>query len=352
MATANYDCTYDCVVVGSGHAGSCAALAFVNSFRSLSSATGQSHPPPRVLLIDKCPSEWAGGNGYFTAGAFRTTHDGIADLLPLVCNAPPDVAERIDMTPYSAAEFSDDVVRLSQGNSNQQMVKALVEDSRDAVGWLREFVEVPLVFSFNRQAYQVDGRMKFWGGMVLAVENGGKGLIEAHHHALKREGVEVWFQSRAKEVLVEDDERQVAALIVEREGKDIRISVKSVILACGGFEASEELRVKHLGPDWSRAKVGTSLLRLKSGRLTRRSLCIYIGSWYTIQYRRWSQSRYCSRSKAHRLVQHLPFDLLGLQRSLRAWITSPLQSIYKIWLSIGTHGERSRKTIRGRRRGL
>lgn len=262
MTDSNYDQVYDCVVVGSGHAGSCAAHSFANSFRTHSSSatvSGNQIRSPRVLLIDKCPEEWAGGNGYFTAGAFRTTHDGIADLVPVVRNVPSDVAERIDMSPYSAKDFSGDVFRLSDGNSDHGMVAALVEGSRDAVRWLKEFVGIPFVFSFNRQAYEVNGRMKFWGGMVLAVENGGKGLIDAHHRALEREGVEVWYNSAALQLLTDGaTSESIAGLLVARHGEQIRIGTSAVILACGGYQANEELRVKHLGPDWSRAKVSRS----------------------------------------------------------------------------------------------
>ena len=69
---------WDVVVIGSGHAGSCAAL----------SAVDHGAPAPRVLILDKCPAEWAGGNGFFTAGAHRTVHGGLADLLPLVSPHP------------------------------------------------------------------------------------------------------------------------------------------------------------------------------------------------------------------------------------------------------------------------
>ena len=45
---------YDFVVIGSGHAGSCAALSAVqNGCKS-------------VAVLEKAPQEWRGGNGYFT----------------------------------------------------------------------------------------------------------------------------------------------------------------------------------------------------------------------------------------------------------------------------------------------
>ena len=73
----------DILIIGTGNAGFSAAL----------SAT-QTNPSASILLIDKCPSTWAGGNSYFTAGAFRTVHNGLPDLLPLVNNASPEEARK------------------------------------------------------------------------------------------------------------------------------------------------------------------------------------------------------------------------------------------------------------------
>lgn len=63
--------TLDCdvVVVGGGNAGFSAAV---------SAAQAQAG---RIVLIDKCPPKWAGGNSHFTAGAFRVSHGGLPDIL-------------------------------------------------------------------------------------------------------------------------------------------------------------------------------------------------------------------------------------------------------------------------------
>ncbi|KDQ62558.1 hypothetical protein JAAARDRAFT_122325 [Jaapia argillacea MUCL 33604] len=232
---------YDCVVVGGGHAGSCAALS------------AAEYGCQRVLIIDKCPKDWSGGNGYFTAGAHRTVHDGLHDLLPIVNNVSPELASSIDMDPYTADQFTWDIMRLGESRSDPNLVKALVDGSRDAVRWLAEYVRVPFTFSFNRQAYEVNGRQKFWGGMVLSVQDGGKGLIAAHHKALERERIEVWYDSPAVELVMERG--RVVGVLVERQGEVIQISAGAVILACGGFESSPELRRKHLGDSWIRARV-------------------------------------------------------------------------------------------------
>ncbi|KAG5654246.1 hypothetical protein H0H81_005489 [Sphagnurus paluster] len=207
-----------------------------------------------VLIVDKCPQEWVGGNGYFTAGAHRTVHGGLHDLLPIVKHPPTKEAiEWIDMAPYTRDDFISDIMRLGNGRPDPVLVKALVDNSRDAIDWLAKHVRVPFSFSFNRQAYDVDGRQKFWGGMVLSVEEGGKGLIAAHQRALQEKGVEIWFDAPAVSLIM--DSGRIVGLVVLQGGQKVALETRAVILAAGGYEASPPLREKHLGPGWERAKV-------------------------------------------------------------------------------------------------
>lgn len=246
----NQHLVYDCVVVGSGHAGSCAALA--------ASEAGCK----RLLIVEKAPQEWYGGNGYFTAGAFRTVHNGLADLAPIVQNLSQEQAANIDMDPYTAQDFENDITRLSEGRSDPAIVEAVVEGSRDAVEWLARTVRVPFVFSFNRQAYEVNGRQKFWGGMVLGVRNGGKGLMAAHRQALAAKDIEIWFDTPAIRLQASGSSKDgaISGVVVRKDGRDVLLRSSAVILASGGFEASAELRVKHLGKDWANARVSEHVL--------------------------------------------------------------------------------------------
>ncbi|KAA1469779.1 FAD/NAD(P)-binding domain-containing protein [Dentipellis sp. KUC8613] len=232
---------YDCIVIGSGNAGSCAALSAIE------------HGCKRVLIVEKAPEEWVGGNGYFTAGAHRTVHGGLEDLLPIVTNVPPEMRSKIDVEPYTADQFLEDFQRLCGGRSDAALVKTVVDESRDAVEWLARYARIPFTLSFNRQAYEVDGRQKFWGGMALSTRDGGKGLIKAHMDALREAGVETWFSSPAVELVKEGD--AVTGVIVERDGKRVSLAAKAVVLAAGGYEASLELRSKHIGPAWENARV-------------------------------------------------------------------------------------------------
>jgi succinate dehydrogenase/fumarate reductase flavoprotein subunit len=237
---------FDVIVVGSGNAGSSAALSAIDNGCK------------RVLLIDKCPPEWVGGNGYFTAGAYRTVHDGLSDILGVVPNIDPELAATIDMEPYTHEKFTEDIMRLSDGRSDPALVKALVDGSHDTIMWLAKRVKIPFILSFHRQAYLVDGRQKFWGGMVLAVEGGGKGLVAAHHRALKESGVEVWFNTEATDLVLSDE--RVSGLKVKKGDEVLIAKATAVILASGGFESSREMRCQHLGSEWANAMVRLLLL--------------------------------------------------------------------------------------------
>jgi succinate dehydrogenase/fumarate reductase flavoprotein subunit len=128
----------DVVVIGGGNAGFCAAVSAAQSKAG------------KVMLIDKCPEEWAGGNSYFTAGAFRTVHGGLDDVLPLVSNVNEESSKLIDLEPYTMEDFLNDMSRITQDKYDKNLGRALVEESNDSVKWLaRNGLNFEL--SLNRQ---------------------------------------------------------------------------------------------------------------------------------------------------------------------------------------------------------
>lgn len=230
----------DVLVVGSGNAGFSAAVS------------ASENGAKRVILIDRCPLDWAGGNTYFTAGAYRTVHDGLADLLPIVNNVDVTLASKTDLEPYGKADFASDMDRVCMGRSDGQLSKTLIEDSNSAIKWLaRNGIRFQL--SFNRQAYQVDGRFKFWGGLSLKTQDGGKGLVQDHIQAVRRHNVQIYWETPLCGISLEPNGGVYAK--VQHRGQDAVIHARALILASGGFEANPRMRCQYLGPSWDLALV-------------------------------------------------------------------------------------------------
>ncbi|PNS17051.1 hypothetical protein CAC42_5015 [Sphaceloma murrayae] len=231
----------DILVVGGGNAGYCAAVA------------AAQEGARSVILIDKCPEEWSGGNTYFTAGAMRAVHGGLSDLLPLVNNVEKETIDKIDLDPYTKEDFRADMDRICMARSDPKLSEILINDSNGAIKWLAKN-GIRYQLSFNRQAFYRDGRYKFWGGLALKTEDGGKGLVEDHKKIAARHGVKVYHSASATK-LHNDDAGAVTAVSVDYKGRVITIATRATILAAGGFEANSRMRSQYLGPGWDLAYV-------------------------------------------------------------------------------------------------
>jgi len=232
----------DVLVIGGGNAGFSAATAAAEA--------GAQH----VVLIDKCPESWSGGNSYFTAGAMRTVHDGLDDLLPIVNNVDSNLASKIDLNPYTKDDFRRDMDRICLGRSDPKLSEVLINDSNDAIKWLAKN-GVRYQLSFNRQAFLVEGRHKFWGGLALKTEDGGKGLMEDHKRAAARHGITVFYSTPATKLHKDLISGAVTSISIEHNNRPKTITARATILAAGGFEANPRMRSQYLGPGWDLAYV-------------------------------------------------------------------------------------------------
>ena len=286
---------YDVVIVGAGNAAFSAAHASIERVG-------------RVLVLEKAPREWAGGNSYFTAGAIRTTYDGLDDLRPIVENLTDELAattelppytpddfmsdmERVteaggnsyftagairttyegledlrplvenltdelaaatELPPYTPDDFMSDMERVTEGRCDKELTRILVDDAADTTRWLHE-KGLRYRLMYDRQSFEVNGKRRFWGGLVLGTVGGGRGLVEQHIAAAERSGIEVRYDSPVVGLLQEDE----AVTGVVCKGPDGReeIGASAIVLASGGFESDPRMRAAYLGPQWDVAKV-------------------------------------------------------------------------------------------------
>src|SRR3546814_12326865 len=81
-------------------------------------------------------------------------------------------AARTDFGSYPAAAFYDDMFRLTRYRTDGALCERLVAESFPTLLWLAE-KGVRFVPIFGRQSFMVDGKMKFWGGVVVESWGGG-----------------------------------------------------------------------------------------------------------------------------------------------------------------------------------
>ena len=230
---------YDVVVIGAGNAAMCSALA-------------AEEVGAKVLVLEAATEELGGGNTRYTAGAIRTVYNGVDDLRELMPDLTDAECDITDFGTYTEDQFFDDMFRVTEYRTDPELVEILVKNSFNTLKWMRE-KGIRFAPIWGRQAFKVDGRFVFWGGLTVEAYGGGPGLCEALWESAKKRGIEILFEARALDLIT--DENQVTGVKVRHKGKIEEIGAKSVVLASGGFQANTEWRTRYLGPGWDLAKV-------------------------------------------------------------------------------------------------
>ena len=231
---------YDTIIAGAGNA-------------ALTGAIAAREQGARVLVLEKAPEYFRGGNTYFTGGIIRCAYEGIEDIKALVPDMSAEEEASVDVGRYTQDDFYDDLMRVTGGLSDPELAQLLVSQSHPTLVWLRE-KGVRFVLSFGRQAFKVGDTYRFWGGLVVESVGAGKGLSDQQFQVAEGMGVEIRYQTRAIKLLQDSKGRVSGVRVQSPEGFE-EIHASSVVLACGGFEANAEMRTRYLGPGWELAKV-------------------------------------------------------------------------------------------------
>ena len=230
----------DVLVVGAGNAALTAALAAAEQGAS-------------VVVVEKAPIYLRGGNSYFAGGLFRFAYEGLEDVLGLVPDISDEQRDSTDVGSYPAATFYSDVMRVTEGLSDPEMVQLLVSQSYPAMLWMKD-QGVPWILAYGRQAFTQKGVLRFWGGLVVEAVGAGKGLSDRLFELVERAGVKTLYQTKLTALTADRRGRVVGATVRDTDGYR-EIKAKSAVLACGGFEANPEMRTRYLGAGWELAKV-------------------------------------------------------------------------------------------------
>src|ERR1700710_1617831 len=178
---------YDVIVVGAGNAAFCSALAAQEQGAS-------------VLVVEAAPEDESGGNSRFTAGSIRVVYIGVDDIKTLVPDLTPAEIETTDIGTYTVGQFFGDMARVAQHRADPDLVELLVTRSFDTLNWMRE-KGVRFIPIYGRQAFKIEGKFKFWGGLTVESVGGGPGLVNMLTESAKKRGIEIRYKTRALDLL-------------------------------------------------------------------------------------------------------------------------------------------------------
>lgn len=230
----------DVVIVGGGNAALCAALAAEEN-------------GARALLLECAPPESRGGNSFFTGGLVRFPFHGMDDLRALMPDLTDDEAAVVEIPAYDENAYFEDLARVTQYLADAELLGVVADQAYPTMQWLRE-KHVRFGLAFGRQAFKSGEKFRFWGNAPVEFVGGGAGLVSMLYDAATTRGIDIWYGARARELLV-DETGAVRGVRVRREGRDVDVNARAVVLACGGFEANPAMRAQYLGPNWDVARV-------------------------------------------------------------------------------------------------
>jgi tricarballylate dehydrogenase len=193
----------DVLVIGGGNAALCAAL--------MAREAGAS-----VLVLEAAPRAWRGGNSAHTRN-LRCMHD-----------APQDVL----VNAYSEEEFWQDLLKVTGGLTDETLARLVIRESATCRPWMRQH-GVHFQPSLSGALHTARTNAFFMGG--------GKALMNAYYRSAEALGVQVRYQCAVDSLELEGGQFVAAQVAVTQPDGTVRrerITAKTCVLACGGFESN------------------------------------------------------------------------------------------------------------------
>ena len=190
----------DVLVIGGGNAALCAAITAAES-------------GAKVILLERAPRTYRGGNSRHTRN-FRCSHDAALGVLS---------------GQYKLEEFYDDLLRVTKGNTDEQLAKQVIRNAPESYRWM------------TRQGVIFQPSLS--GTLSLSRTNafflgGGKALVNAYYQRCEDLGVEIIYNATVLDAHIEDGVCDGVVADIDSQQKYLRAT--SFVIASGGFESNKE----------------------------------------------------------------------------------------------------------------
>ncbi len=219
------------LVVGAGNAAMAAAVA----------AREQGAD---VVVLEKAPKSQRGGNSALTVH-MRFPYRGIEDLEPLLSGVSEEetrsLTERVSA--YTESDYYYDIMGVTDGQSDPTLAQILVTEAYKTVLWMRSYGHA-----------WVPSHESPTSANVVSFDGGGFAMQERWFRAAERLGIPVHYETSALDLL-QDRTGRVTGVRARSGDRDVRYKSQAVILACGSFESSPEMRAQYLGAGWDKVKL-------------------------------------------------------------------------------------------------
>ena len=189
---------YDVLVIGGGNAALCAAISARRAGAS-------------VLVLEGAPKFYRGGNTRHTRN-MRCAHDAATDILT---------------GPYTEDEFWEDLLRVTAGETDEELARHMIRESKDILGWIVE--------------QGVRWQPSLGGTLSLGRTNsfflgGGRAMLNALYLTAERLGVDILYDAEVMKLEIADGVF-LSATFGQGDGS-ATATAATLVAAAGGFEAN------------------------------------------------------------------------------------------------------------------
>ncbi len=198
---------YNVLVVGGGNAALCAAISARRDGAS-------------VLVLEAAPKFYRGGNTRHTRN-MRCAHDAATEILT---------------GPYTEDEFWEDLLRVTGGQTDEELARFMIRESKEILQWIVE--------------QGVRWQPSLGGTLSLGRTNsfflgGGRAMLNALYLTAECLGVEILYDAEVLDLDIQDGMFLSAKVAYDNREFDVRAA--TLVAAAGGFEANIEWLKQYWG---------------------------------------------------------------------------------------------------------